>query len=67
MVVVAIVISVVLFFAPNDGLPSYSEEEKVEALLQDEEATPNTIIAELDYILEEKGANEYINHFHVIF
>lgn len=46
MVVVAIVISVVLFFAPNDGLPSYSEEEKVEALLQDEEATPNTIIVE---------------------
>lgn len=45
MVVVAIVISVVLFFAPNDGLPSYSEEEKVEALLQDEEATSNTTIA----------------------
>ena len=66
LVVVAIVVSVVLFFAPNDGLLSYSEEEKVEALLQDEEATPNTIIAELDYILEEKGANEYINHFQTV-
>ena len=66
LVVVAIVISLVLFFAPNDGSLSYSEEEKVEALLQDEEATPDTIIAELDYILEEKGVDEYINHFQTV-
>ena len=35
----------------------------VEALLKDEETTPSIVIAELSYVLEEEGADEYIKQF----
>ena len=60
------VVLVALFLVSNNSLPNYDEAEKVEALLKDEEATPSTIMAELDYILEEKGVSEYINHFQTV-
>ncbi|MBO4855603.1 hypothetical protein J5500_04340 [Candidatus Saccharibacteria bacterium] len=63
LIVLSLIVIIGAFFKPNNTPQNNENDVKVDALLKDEEATPSTTITELDFILEEKGADEYIKQF----
>ena len=63
VIIATLLVLMIILPATNDAPQENSDSVDIDALLKDEEFTPSIAITELDFVLEEKGADEYIEQF----